>query len=98
MKSIIQDEKECFLCRYFYNIENLMWLECHHVFGGANRNLSEKYGLKVYLCHSHHNESPLGVHYNSANKMLVKRIGQLAFEKQYTHEEFMKIFGKNYLG
>ena len=26
------------------------WLEEHHIFGGANRKKSEKYGLKVGLC------------------------------------------------
>ena len=97
MKSIIQNEKECFLCRRFYDVENLMWLECHHVFGGANRNLSERYGLKIYLCHNHHNEKPLGVHHNKDYRILVKQIAQSAFERQYSHGEFMKIFGKNYL-
>lgn len=97
MKSIIQEEKECFLCRYFYDIENLIWLEDHHIFGGPNRHLSEKYGLKVYLCHKHHNEKPLGVHFNKEYMLLLKTLGQKAFINKYKNEHFIEIFGKNYL-
>lgn len=39
------------------------YLELHHIFGGANRSLSEKYGLVVNLCHECHNEPPEGVHF-----------------------------------
>ncbi len=92
MKSIIQNEKECFLCKTIYNLHN------HHIFyGTANRRLSEKYGLKVWLCGNHHNLSNEGVHFNRELDLHIKRIGQAAFEKTHTREEFMKIFGKNYL-
>ena len=97
MKSIIQDEKECFLCRYFFDVENVTWLECHHIFGGANRHLSEKFGLKLFLCHKHHNEQPFGVHQNKEHRILIRQIGQKAFEKKHSREDFLKIFGKNYL-
>lgn len=97
MKSIIQDNKECFLCRYLYDIENILWLEDHHIFGGPNRHLSEQYGLKIYLCHKHHNEPGFSVHYNKDYRILIHQIGQRAFEKKYSHEEFMRLIGKNYL-
>lgn len=91
MKSIIQSKKECFFCK------NISWLEEHHVFGAANRNLSEKYGLKVYLCHWHHNEPPLGVHHNAINMGIIKRAAQQVFEQTHSRKEFISIFGKNYL-
>ena len=92
MKSIIQNKKECFVCKTIYNLHN------HHIFyGTANRRLSEKYGLKVWLCGNHHNLSNEGVHFNRKLDLYIKKIGQAAFEKTHTREEFMKIFGKNYL-
>ena len=93
MKSIIQKNKECFLCN------TSQWLEEHHIFEGANRKLSEKYGLKVWLCHSHHNEPPNGVHHNKENMLELKRIGEKCFIEYYnkTADDFIKIFGKNYL-
>ena len=53
MKSIKQDEKECFICRVNYDVATLYGLHEHHIFEGtARRKLSEKYDLKVYLCHN----------------------------------------------
>ena len=49
MKSIIQNEKECFFCG------QTACLQDHHIFfGEKNRKHSEKYGLKVWLCVEHH--------------------------------------------
>ena len=48
-KSIMQTEHECYLCGRRFGLER------HHVLAGtANRRLSEKYGLWVYLCHNCH--------------------------------------------
>lgn len=92
MKSIIQHEKVCFLCG------SRVGLEEHHIFGGANRKWSEAYGLKVWLCGIQcHREGMNSVHKNRAVSDRLKRLGQIAFEARHTHEEFMKIFGKNYL-
>lgn len=94
MKSIIQkDKNECYMCG------SQQWLEEHHIFEGANRKLSEKYGLKVYLCHYCHNEPPRGVHFNKDNMLLLKQQGQIAFMNYYnkTIEEFRAIFGTNKL-
>lgn len=99
MKSILQDEnnKECYLCRQLFGWHITGRLECHHIFGGGNRKNSEMYGLKVFLCHHHHNTPPLGVHFNALNMEFLRAKGQLAFEKNHTREEFIKIFGRNYL-
>ena len=91
-KSILQEDNEiCFLCGRWGASE---W---HHIFGGANRKLSEQYGLKVRLDHNCHNEPPNGVHYNKKNMDALRKIGQQAFEKTYPDLDFRKIFGVNYL-
>ena len=38
-----------------------------------------------------------GVHNNPKFNLSLKRYAQRRFEEKYSHEEFMKIFGKNYL-
>jgi len=89
MKSIIQTEKVC----YFANDKCDGWLEEHHIFGGANRKNSEKYGLKVHLCKRHHDKA----HEGGILMDTLHKVGQRKFEETHSHEEFMKIFGKNYL-
>ena len=90
MKSIIQEKKECYICK------SQQWLECHHIFAGtANKKQSEKYGLKVYLCNSCHRQAQLV--YDSGLEL--KQVAQQIAMKHYgwTVGEFRKIFGKNYL-
>ena len=87
----MQTRKECFLCKRTDD------LQCHHVFGAANRKWSEYYGLKIWLCSPHHNMSDAGVHFNKALDREIKQIAQREFEDEYGHDAFMKIFGRNYL-
>ena len=92
MDSIIQNEKECFVCGAVSNLDR------HHVFyGTANRRLSEEYGLTIWLCKSHHTMSDSGIHFNKKLDEEVKQVAQGIFEETYVHEDFVKIFGKNYL-
>lgn len=92
MKSIVQTNKWCYYCGIANNLEE------HHIFfGTANRKLSEKFGLKVWLCPEHHRGNT-GVHGN--NKALdkkIKQLGQQIFEETHTKEEFIKLFGRNYI-
>lgn len=90
-KSIISNEKSCYMCGC------TRWLEKHHVFGGANRQKSDKYGLTVYLCHYCHNEPPNGVHFNAKRMEWLHQQGQRAFEQEYPDKDFLTEFGKNYL-
>lgn len=90
-KSIMQDGKFCYLCGGKVDLER------HHVLGGvANRPLSEKYGLWVWLCHQHHT-GPEGAQYNKAVNQGLKRLAQIAFEARHSHNEWMDVFKKNYL-
>ena len=90
MKSIIQTNKECYICGNPY-------VEEHHViYGTSNRKSSEKYGLKVFLCYEHHRGNQ-GVHFNKELDTFLKQTAQRKFEESHTREEFMAIFGRNYL-
>lgn len=100
-KSIMQDKEtgQCYLCRLLhkdYGIKRIR--EEHHVMGGvANRKLSEKYGLKVYLDPNHHQYGPEAVHKNAEVANLLKKEAQKAFMRTYPDLNFLEIFGKNYL-
>lgn len=93
MKSIIQKNKECYVCG------TTIGLHSHHIyFGNPWRKLSEKYGMKVYLCWAHH-EGTYGVHGKHGHEldMKLKKEGQEIFEAYYSDLNFKDIFGKNYL-
>ena len=91
-KSIMQTDRACYFCG------KLTGLEKHHVFAGvANRKVSEKYGLWVYLCQPHHT-GPRGAQYDKEKNLLLKQDAQRAFEKLYPREWWMQAIGKNYLG
>ena len=93
MKSVLQEEKECFVCGTTLNLHD------HHIlFGKPNRQHSEKRGLKVWLCIYHHTGSDEAVHNNRALDLRLKRIAQEYYEQNYgTREDFRHEFGRNYL-
>ena len=85
--------RKCYLCN------SAEYINCHHIFGAANRKLSEKYNLKVDLCAWCHLYSPKAVHKHKPTADVMHRYGQRKFmeENNATIAEFVKIFGKNYL-
>lgn len=100
-KSIMhsKDDGTCYLCiKLHSNYARQYFLQEHHVaFGTANRKLSEKYGLKVYLCDAHHEHSTEAVHVNADIRKMLCEDAQRAFEKKYPNLSFRCIFGKNYI-
>ena len=88
MKSILQDEKKCFISGAERELDK------HHVFAGSRRKASEKWGCWVWLRHDIHMELHSK---NPALDKMLKRICQEAFEEKYSHEEFMEVFGKSWL-
>lgn len=90
---------KCFICgRYCGNTER------HHLFGAFNRKKSEKLGLVVDLCHACHNEQPHddfagGVHFNAELMRALHEYGQRKAmeENNWTTEDFIREFGRNYL-
>lgn len=101
MKSILHNKKDhtCFLCMLLNNDDHWQqYLEEHHViFGTANRRLSERYGLKVYLCPDHHRTGAMAVHRNAEVAEILIKAAQIAFMKKYSFDQFISIFGRNYL-
>ena len=90
-KSIVQRDERCFFCG------RTIGLERHHILGGvANRKLSEKFGLWVWLCQNCHTGSD-GAQYDRKKNQSLKRLGQIAFEARHSHDEWMDIFKKNYI-
>ena len=94
-KSILQNDKECYLCRKRNNLRTTRGLEEHHIlFGRGRRELSERYGLKVWLCHNHHNEPPLGVHFDPAARRVLEQAAQFAFDELHGPGSFARAFGE----
>ena len=94
MKSIMQKEKRCCICGTTNNLH-----EHHVIHGNANRKLSEKYGLKVWVCLEHHTGNN-GVHNNAYLDDELKKqaeIKWLLYDYDRSINDFIKIFGKNYL-
>ncbi len=92
MKSIMQIEREtCYLCKGRASEEH------HVIYGTANRKLSEKFGLKVYLCPHCHRIGKLAVHRNYFTDTKLKQEAQQRFIEEYPDLDFLKVFGKNYL-
>ncbi len=91
----IDDEWEaCWYCRKELAIER------HHDFGGRNRKNSEKYGLVHMLGPKCHRTGPQNAtdHPIGPIAMACKKDGQRNFEAEHgSREDFMRIFGKNYL-
>lgn len=90
-------EKECFLCGRNGSHDPL---DRHHLFPGPYRNKSEKYGLVVYLCHHDcHIFGPYSAHHNKNTMRRLKQYGQkkAMLEQEWTVEDFIREFGKNYL-
>lgn len=101
MKSIMhRKDGTCYLCIKLYGDYSERQTQEHHaIYGRGRRKLSEKYGLKVYLCFRHHTEDggPEAVHRNAETDRIVKREAQKAFEKRWPELDFREIFGKYYL-
>lgn len=102
MKSILHDKRDgtCYLCILLHGDYDRKSTQEHHVvFGTSNRRLSEKYGLKVYLCMEHHlhDGGPEAVHRNANIRRLLAEQAQMVFEKKYPSLSFRTIFGMNYI-
>ena len=89
--SILQSKKECWFCGARVSLEE------HHIFAGtANRRISEKYGLKVWLCNKDHTGKD-GAQYDQQKNLQLKQEAQRKFEALYSHDMWMRLIRKNYL-
>lgn len=94
--SILHDGESCYLCGRNGCGDPLDW---HHVFGGANKKIAERYGLKVRLCHNRcHIFGKDAVHQKAEVAHKLQEEAQLAWEENYgDRAEFMRLFGRNYV-
>lgn len=95
MKSILESDspRRCYFCGATQNLEK------HHIFGGALRKKSERYGLTVTLCHDCHNEPPHGVHFDAVRNNNLKAHAQRKAMRRFgwSTEDFVLHFYKNYV-
>lgn len=90
-------DRVCWLCGGGEGFEPI---DRHHIFGGAFRKKSEKYGLVVDLHHfSCHIFGPEAAHQNKETMRRLHEYGQRKAmeENGWTKEDFIMEFGKNYL-
>ena len=101
MRSILHDKKDrtCFLCMLLHGNDRYHEVlhEHHVIFGIANRRLSEKHGLKFYLCLYHHEVGREAIHRNARINKMVQAYAQRVFEKKWPEKDFYSIFGRNYI-
>lgn len=95
--SIMQVRRECYVCRMMYGVSTTTGLEEHHVLNGPLRSVAEQYGLKVFLCHRHHNEPGYSAHFDHQLRLKLKKQAQRDFEDVYGHRQWMSVVGKDYL-
>jgi hypothetical protein len=97
MDSIMHSEYECFICGANGWSDPL---DVHHVFGGARKKKSEKYGLLVRLCHDKcHIFGKKSVHQSKSQMQKLHEAAQIEAMEHYgwSVEDFIREFGKNYL-
>ena len=92
MKSILSDERKCYICGSTFNVEK------HHIFfGNPLRKISDKHGFFVWLCSYHHRDSKEGVHGNRETDLMLKRKCQSVYEEKHSRQDWLKIIKRNYL-
>ena len=84
---MLSEKKECYICG------RIGTLHVHHMLHGSMRRKADKYGLTCYLCPECHRR----LHDQGLGDRLLQKKAQKHFEQQYGHDEFMRVFGKNYL-
>lgn len=89
MKSVLQKNRRCLLCG------KTLDLESHHVMYGPLRSVSEREGLKVWLCPLHHRGNR-GVHFNRNADLTVKKWAEAKYVSIYGKERWMQCFGRDY--
>ena len=67
---------------------------------GPLRAFAERNGLKVWLCHRHHNEPGYSAHFDAGLALALKAAAQKSYEEKNgpgAHAAWMAAVGKDYL-
>lgn len=91
-RSIISNEKKCYITKATQGLQK------HHIFFGAYRKKAEEDGLWVWLRFDWHTGQNYSVHQDRKLDLLLKMIAQKKYEEKHSRKEFIKRYGKNYLG
>jgi len=67
--------------------------DLHEIYEGCHRQNSMRYGLVLPLCKECH----LKIHRSLNFALPYKQLGQSKFEETHSRDEFIKLFGRNYL-
>lgn len=89
---ITNDLEHCYLCTK-QGIKNIPKDDLHELIEGKNRQVSMKYGLVIPICRKCHEK----VTNDKSLQEKLHKVGQKVFEKHYKTENFIQVFGKNYL-
>lgn len=89
---ITKDLEHCYVCTQ-KGLKNISKEDLHEIFGGRNRKRSIEFGLVIPLCRKCHNL----IENDETLKQKWHKVGQKEFKKYYKTENFVQIFGKNYL-
>ena len=85
----------CFGCGcWFDNLEE------HHLYPGARRDNSERYGMKVRLCPWCHRLGRNAVHQCRETRIRLQKLGEKKFLREHPElgvEGFIALFDRNYL-
>ena len=89
MESIIQTEKECFICGRTEPLHN------HHCIEGSYRKASDRYGLCVWLCVEHH----MMAHDNETMMQYLRQTAQRKAMEHYgwSVDDFREHIGRSFL-
>jgi hypothetical protein len=87
----IGNPNECFICKKRYG------LQTHHIFNGALKKFSEKYGFLIKVCAWCHTIDKDSIHNNANLRKKLKAFAQRIYEQTHTREDFIREVGKNYL-
>lgn len=89
----LMDDYDDYPCCYYCGRSNGK-LDRHEIFFGSNRDNSKRHGMWVTLCRDCHTKAHQG---DGELNHYLKRKGQEKYEQTHTREEFVRIFGRNYL-
>ena len=93
IKSIIQNEKVCYITGDTYDLHE------HHVFGGAYKAASDRLGLKIYLRPDWHNMADYGIHFDKELRERIQdEVQRFAMEYYgWTIEQWIIEVGRSFL-